>query len=225
MYNQDCNYCFEQSQIKMGFNCCEAHFEEIKSICCDKNFDCGLTWDYRLNVINTNKYAGLLQFSDGTYFEILPKISDEVESGRKIFKNLIFASHRLFKEIKEFQKDVSISTSKNNYILEIYIAIFCKELEEILKRGISKSYILQEDNLSFLRGKLKLKEHILRNSITKNKFYVEYDEFNEDIPRNRILKQACQFLLNKTKIQTNLKTLRKMLAELDVDRFVIFFAL
>ena len=215
MSNQYCNFCFEQDAIKKGQHCCDVHFEEIKNICHNKDFDCGLTWDYRCDSINTNKYAGLLQFEDGTYFEILPKISDDVESGRKIFKNLIFASHRLFKEIKEFQKDVSVSTFKNNYILEIYIAIFCKELEEILKRGISKSYISQEDNLFFLRGKLKLKEHILKNAITKNRFYVQHDEFSENIPRNRILKQACQFLLNKTKTQTNLKTIRKMLVELD----------
>ena len=86
MSNQYCNFCFEQDAIKKGQHCCDSHFEEIKNICHNKDFDCGLTWDYRCDSINTNKYAGLLQFEDGTYFEILPKISDDVESGRKIFR-------------------------------------------------------------------------------------------------------------------------------------------
>ena len=44
-------------------------------------------------------------------------------------------------------------------------------------------------------------------------FYVNYDEFTEDIAENRILKSACGFVLKKTTNENNKKTLRKCLAE------------
>lgn len=208
-----CDICKENCCINY---CKPVYFEELKEYCSKENQDCGFGYDYKEKSIKFEKYTGIIQLKDGTYLEILPKITHDtkLDDSRKIFQNLIFASHNLTKEYK----DSLITNSqihKSNYIIEIFISVFCKDLKEILKRGIKKSYIRKEENLNNYKGKLKFSEHIKRNSVTKNKFYVEYSEFSIDVPENRILKSACLSLLKMTKNDESKKTLRRALIEFD----------
>ncbi len=204
-----CDNCNDICQCK----CNKSHFEELKHLC-SANFDYGISYNFKEKCIDIKKYTGLFQLEDGTYIEILPKINrNSAEEGRKIFQNLIYASHNLTREYKQVS-DTSINYEKRN-ILEIIITIFCQDLKIILKKGLKKSYVTQEENLNIFKGKLELTEHLTKNFISKEKFFVEYDEFNDNIAENRILKSACLYLLKETKNNENKNILRKTLIILD----------
>ena len=215
--NEVCESCGANNEDVCCISYCKpVHFEELQEYCSNQNKDCGFDYNHKEKCIKFDKYAGIIQLQDGTYLEILPKTTHNapVEDSRKIFENLILASHNLTKEYKH-NKITNTQIHKSNYILEIFISVFCNDLMDILQKGIKKSYIRKEENLNNYKGKLKFSEHIKRNIATKNKFFVEYSEFSIDIPENRILKSACLFLIKETSNDTNKKILRRALVEFD----------
>lgn len=216
--NEACDTCASES---IDSTCCinyckPTHFKELYDYCVNKNVDCGFDYIPKEKCIKFDKYTGIIQLKDGTYLEILPKIdkNTDLNDSRKIFENLVYASHNLTKEYKH-NKISNTDTQKNNHIIEIFISVFCKDILELLKRGIKKSYIRRSENLNNYKGKLKFSGHIKQNITSKNKFFVEYSEFSLDIPENRILKSACLYLIKQTEIEENKKAIRRLLIELD----------
>ena len=216
--DEACNNCVsEHIDDSCCINYCKpTHFKELYDYCVNKNIDCGFDYIPKEKCIKFDKYTGVIQLKDGTYLEILPKIDKNInlEDSRKVFENLVFASHNLTKEYKH-NKISDSDTRKDNHIIEIFISVFCKDILELLKRGIKKSYIRKSENLNNYKGKLNFSEHIKHNITSKNKFFVEYSEFSLDIPENRILKSACLYLIKQTEIEENKKALRRLLIELD----------
>ena len=45
--------------------------------------------------------------------------------------------------------------STNMPLLEIFITMFLSELEKLIRKGIRSDYIDKEENLKYLKGKLK----------------------------------------------------------------------
>lgn len=215
--NEVCESCGANNEEACCISYCKpVHFKELQEYCSNQNKDCGFDYNHKDKSIKFDKYAGIIQLQDGTYLEILPKITHNapIKDSRKIFQNLILVSHNLTKEYK-YNKITNTQIHKSNYILEIFISVFCNELMDILQKGIKKSYIRKEENLDNYKGKLKFSEHIKRNIVTKNKFFVEYSEFRINIPENRILKSACLFLIKETTNEANKKILRRALVEFD----------
>ena len=154
----ECNSCNHQDGDNLCcVNYCKPdYFKELKQYCLIENQDCGLEYSAKANCISINKYTGIIQLKDGTYLEILPKLSGKtIDESRKIFENLVLASKNLTREYKH-NKDVISQTKKNKHIIEILISVFCDDLCEILKKGIKKSYIRKSENLNKYKGKLNL---------------------------------------------------------------------
>lgn len=213
--NNNCDIC-EFSDF--GFcesKCCPKYFDELKIYCSRDNLDCGFIYEYKEQVIKFDKYTGILQLSDGSYLEILPKICKtcSIDESRRILENLILASHNLTKEYKD-SKLTSVETIKENQVLEIFISDFCLGLNTILKRGLKKSYVRKCENLKVYKGKLNFSKHVIQNISTKNKFFVDYSEFSFDIPENRILKSACSYIVQHSQSDFNKNILRRFLVEL-----------
>ena len=66
----------------------------------------------------------------------------------------------------------------------------------IIKKGIKSDYVGFEDNLFYLKGKLLINEQIKRNSVHKERFYVQYDEYNQNRAENRLIKSTLKLLSN-----------------------------
>jgi len=100
-------------------------------------------------------------------------------------------------------------------LLEIFISMFLEELSSLIRKGIKSDYISKEDNLHFLKGKLKMSEQIKRNSIHKERFFVEYEEFLSDRAENRLIKTTLEFLYKKSKRNKNQQRIREFLFVFD----------
>jgi 5-methylcytosine-specific restriction enzyme subunit McrC len=82
-------------------------------------------------------------------------------------------------------------------------------LTKLVQRGIKSDYIDREENLAFLKGKLKFAEHIKYNFVHKERFYVQYQEFMSDRIENRLIKTTLDFLYKKSKNSTNQQRIRE----------------
>lgn len=160
--------------------------------------------------IQARNYVGVLQTKSGLTIEILPKITDETKSDNK--SRAVFI--KMLKTLKNFpfkSSNLASLKTQNLPLLEIFISMFLRELETLVKKGIKSDYVTLEDNLKFLKGKININEQIKRNSIHKERFYVEYSEFLKDIKINQIIKTTLKFLYKKSNSSKNQQKIRELL--------------
>ncbi|PRM89997.1 restriction endonuclease [Aliarcobacter cryaerophilus] len=163
-------------------------------------------------VLQAQNYVGLIQTKDGTTIEILPKIKNVTKEKSK--EILI----KMLKTIKNSPfKNFSVANLKSSKmpLLEIFISMFLEELAALVRNGIKSDYISKEENLKFLKGKLKISEQIKYNTIHKERFFVQYEEFMSNRVENRLIKTTLQYLYKKSKINKNQQRIREFLFVFD----------
>ena len=162
--------------------------------------------------IQAQNYVGIIQTKDGTTIEILPKIQNVDEDQAK--EILI----RMLKTLKKSPfKNFNMAHLKASKmpLLEIFISMFLEELSKLIQKGIKSDYITKEENLKFLKGKLLIGEQIKRNTIHKERFFVEYQEFLSDRVENRLIKTTLEYLYKKSKSNKNQQRIREFLFVFD----------
>ena len=178
--------------------------------------------------IKTSKYVGTIQTSDGLSIEILPKIYDhdesnkepkyDAEESRVVFLKMLAALSQ--EKAKSFQF-AEVESKKNFPILEYYIFNYIQEVEKLLSNGLKNNYTKIDENQNFLKGKLLINKQIVKNAISKEKFYVRYSKYLLNIPQNRIIKTTLNklFLISSDLQNRNhLKKLQLIFAEVPISK-------
>lgn len=159
--------------------------------------------------LKAQQFVGVIETCSGFVIEILPKIAKCIshEETRQIFMKMLKQLRN--SPFKHFNM-AHLKTEKLQ-LLEIFILMFCEELAVLIQKGISSNYITKEENATFLKGKLKLTEHIRQNLIKKDRFFIEYDEYLQNRIENRIIRTTIDFLYKKSSNGINKKRLLEFL--------------
>ena len=175
--------------------------------------------------IETTSWVGVIKYKN-THFQILPKLICNNGDKENILKNLIFMLSYTKKLDIKTSNEARLSTAKNPFI-EILIREYAKSLFECLKRLTPKKYVREENNLNYLRGKIKFSENVRHNSSNRAKFYCEYDEFSENNILNQLFLFVSTCLYNISNDSYNKKTLKFIMnyyADIKLVRFDRFKA-
>ena len=171
--------------------------------------------DKKGDFLQAQNYVGIIQTKSGDSLEILPKIHDNDNGGNKeAVENSKRILLRMLKTLKNHPfKNINIANLKslNLPLLEIFISMFLNEVSKLIKIGIKSDYVVLEDNLKFLKGKLKISEQIRKNIVHKERFYVCYQEFSIDRAENRLIKSTLEFLYRRSKSSRNQQLIREYL--------------
>ena len=187
----------EFNELKQYYN---TNKEEVQSIFDFNNGD---------DFFKAKSYVGVIQTANVS-LEILPKIYENENSDKNNIRNIFIEMLKPVIDINDIQvKEADLSFTSNNNILEIFIELFVKSVNNLIKKGLKSEYVSKEDNQYFLKGKLKFNEHIKRNYIHKERFFVEYDEYIQNRAENRLIKSAIKLLLKRTSTVENKKSLRQ----------------
>lgn len=167
------------------------------------------------NGIKAKSFVGVIKYKN-LHLEILPKLisknannSNEIQEEERsiILKNLIF--------MLSYTKNLDIKTNENaklanekNPFIEILIKEFATSLFDSIKRLTPKRYVREEENLNYLKGKIKFSENIRYNCTNQAKFYCEYDEFSENNPLNQLFLFVSTCLYNISNNSYNKKLLK-----------------
>ena len=92
-------------------------------------------------------------------------------------------------------------------IYELFSEILIIALNKLIKRGIEKSYLNKEDQLSTIRGKINITQSITPY-IGQKQLICNYDEFNINSYKNRIIKSTLKLLLKSDISKQNIKKIR-----------------
>lgn len=71
---------------------------------------------------------------------------------------------------------------------------FLSRVEELCRRGISKSYYDVEENLPSVRGKILVTKNIIQSRMLQHRVYCNYSDFGPDNLENRIIKYTLYCL-------------------------------
>ncbi len=169
------------------------------------------------DTVTINNYVGLIQMKDGYQIQILPKISlstldeDNIQT-KRIFIDML----RCMKEFKSKTFNLANLNISNMNIYEIFIAMYLDEVNTLVKKGLKSMYIQTEDNLMKLKGKIAIKNQIKLNFAHKEKFYVEFEEFQINRAENKLIKSTLLKLLSISDSNKNKRTINRLLTNFEL---------
>jgi 5-methylcytosine-specific restriction enzyme subunit McrC len=171
----------------------------------------------RRKQIKVKNYVGVIETKEGLHLEILPKIhlnktKDELNDTKSIFLKML--KHLKDSPFVNISK-AHIEIKKDFPILEVFIKSYISEAEKVFNHGVKADYVLKEENIPYLRGKLKVSQNIKYNFANKAKFFCEYSDYSPNIPANRLIKSTLIKLLKITSSYNNYYSLNKILSHLE----------
>ena len=188
-------------------------FEQLKRLAFETNSaDVLLTFFVQKGreTIRVHNYAGLLELSDGTQFEILPKI------GPTDVARLVLLSMLRHLRHSPFQTLTPAHTKATRLPLwEVFIRLFLDALELLVRQGLQPTYVSVEENQRFWKGKFQATRHQRENAHHAERLAVAYDRLTTNIPANRILKTALAYVQNQPVGGTTQQRIRQLLWALD----------
>jgi len=147
------------------------------------------------------QYVGVIQVNNLT-IEILPK-ADNTEindSSKERWHNALIGMLHVCKLIKLESISHAKLKLKSASILDLYYDAFLSGVEKLVKQRLIKQYKCIDENLNKVKGKIKFREHIQKNYIHKERFFLEHNIYNIDNNLNQILLKALIIL---SKISTS----------------------
>ncbi len=129
-------------------------------------------------------------------------------------KNIYYMLSYAFNVLNE-QGYKDIATEEFENVAELCSAILVKGLSTQIKRGLGREYIVQEESMSSLRGKIQISESVKKQTMLRKQMICSYDDFSVDSYMNRIIKSTLLLLLRSDISKSRKKDIRKLLVFMD----------
>ncbi|MFN8011319.1 MAG: hypothetical protein U0P81_07935 [Holophagaceae bacterium] len=138
--------------------------------------------------VQFTQYAGLVNLGS-RMLEILPKVEEgagDPASGRATFLRLLRLAH---------PRSVLIDGPAHHQLwkhplLEVFIESFLAEVSRLVRTGLLKRYLTEEEDLPLVRGRLLISRQITHNALRADRLACRFDQLTIDHPWNQILKAA-----------------------------------
>lgn len=169
------------------------------------------------DTITISNYVGLIELPSGFQIEILPKIDFDAEDTGNSRSKSVFL--KMLRSLKDFEgKSFTEASLKSEHmnLYDVFISMYIKEVQVLVKHGLRSAYNLKEENCNFFKGKLNVKKQLNLNSIHKERFYVEYDEFSVNRAENRLIKSTLLKLQKLTHNEENKRSIRTLLQSFEL---------
>ena len=101
--------------------------------------------------------------------------------------------------------DIEFGDENFENIYNLMAKILEKFLNSLIKRGFYKNYILVEEDLAMLKGKIDFSKSIKSNVINQKRLICQYDILSTNILFNQIIKSALNKLINSKYLDEELK--------------------
>ena len=105
-----------------------------------------------------------------------------------------------------------VAGEKFDKIHDLFAAILEKGVSRQVKQGLYREYVLMQEELAVVRGKLNMQDTIALKVQSKQKLACEFDDFSEDNLYNQILKVTIECLIRAKDVDAKRKqALKKLL--------------
>ena len=168
--------------------------------------------DGQFNVTPTGNMVGYVR-RGGTSVVIHPSKCDP----RRILFMMGYADN------PAFFGDGQVDFEGEDDLLEAFISVFVRRLSVSVERGLYRTYATMEDELSVIRGRIRMSDQISRRFRLAPPIAVSFDEFTVDNSENRLLKSAIEIAsripLRNQKTLNTLQYLRAMFTDVSLIEY------
>ena len=161
--------------------------------------------------ITACNYVGLIAMKDGTIIEILPKIYSKNELSLDDTKKILLTMLKSLKDITFKDFEMARLKVEKTTLFEIFISMFVQEVIALTKQGLRSSYQTIESNEQFMKGKIQHVRNLKENLIHKERFSLQFDEFNMNRSENRLIKSTLKYVQSITKSEGNRRNIRNLI--------------
>ena len=143
--------------------------------------------------VQFTSYVGAIRIGNTT-IEVLPKSDKtsgkEGDAEREKWQAVLLDMLKTCHLLQAKQSGEANLKLKSNSIFELYFELFINEVEQLLRQGLIKKYRKKEGNRTALKGALKFNQHISKNLVHKERFFVRYTDYNKNHLLHQILHEA-----------------------------------
>lgn len=146
-----------------------------------------------LNKIRFSNYVGIIKIKN-LNIEVLPKTDRHSASQgdwQKILIEMLAISHKV-KASTTTKANISV---QKYTVLEMYLQLFLEETGKLLHEGLVKKYRTHVGNHTTLKGRLLIHQHVTKNLVHGERFYISHQVYDRNNIFNSILKQALEAIL------------------------------
>ena len=158
----------------------------------------------RVKVLQVKNYVGVIALPGGAFIEVLPKTGHDNAREQLV---MMLRTLKTFRHIATTSASIKASRMP---LMDIFIHQFILNVQAILQQGLKRDYLRQQDNLPWMKGKLQISAQLSRNSVRRDRFQVEYDEYSVNRLENRLLKTAIDKVSRLTRNPPLIQQLRPL---------------
>lgn len=156
------------------------------------------------NGIQFSNYVGALQVGDLT-IEILPKIDEVGDANVQIVLLDMLRACRL---LQPESASTAALRERNGSLFDIYLTQFLQDVDQLLREGLTRTYLSEQANRRVLKGKLVLPLQIQKNLTHPERFFTETLAYSYEHPFNQLIYSALQVLPLTSNLAIPLQDLR-----------------
>lgn len=103
-------------------------------------------------------------------------------------------------------------------ISDLFSAILVRGASTQIKRGLEKEYVVVEDEIPTIKGKINVSESLKKQSMQRKRMCCSFDELSSNSYMNKILKTTFYYLLKSDASMDSKKAIKKVLVYFnDID--------
>ena len=164
-----------------------------RNVSLDKDQRRALTADARIEVLPSPEEEGTYRLRPSSYIGALNMGELAVFVRPKVPIDRVMFLIAYAMDPRNWRKD-SVDLARDQDVLESIALAFAHRTRQAIQRGLLQGYRGDEDALNTVRGRIRFGDQIGRRFDIPLPIEVAFDEFTEDIEKNRLLKTALHRL-------------------------------
>jgi 5-methylcytosine-specific restriction enzyme subunit McrC len=146
----------------------------------------------------------------GCSLEILPKIDPQDIQTDGAIRHRLVRMLDVALSLNLGDGQTSAMAKQNETLLDILIRLFADRLLAEARRGLPRSYLSQEEDLSALRGRLDVIRQFTHNAVRPDRLSCRFDSLMADTPLLRIMKASVSFLRRYARMAETVRRLDEL---------------
>jgi 5-methylcytosine-specific restriction enzyme subunit McrC len=144
--------------------------------------------------IKFQQYVGVIQVGQLT-IEVLPKAERGNTANPDHWRKILLDMLRVSRHVRLEASGHANQQLRHRNLLEVFIDHFLTQVERLLHQGLVRQYRQTEGNKSSLQGSLQFGQHLQRNLVHKERFYVRHQVYDREHLLHQIIQEAVLCLI------------------------------
>lgn len=167
--------------------------------------------EHRRKSLRARGVVGVIA-TPGCQLEILPKIEGGGEAGVSDATLRTRLIHML-KVVYDLPIDTGAMARlgwQRDTILELLVRVFCAKLTDAVRQGVPRHYVVHEDDLPILQGRLDVRRQFSTLAVSPQRLACRFDALSPDVALNQVMRATVSKLSRLSEAPDNQRALREL---------------